>query len=124
VGVTRASLPESPQLIQMLATGHIDYVLEYSFTIQYYLTQIPDPPDLEYYPLALGHDEVVTYAACPRSAWGRRVIDRIDAVMRDASASSAIRTALSRWLPEAVRAREQPRFDRYYDERATRSDVQ
>lgn len=69
-----------------LAAGWIDYLFAYPVEPGWYLAQEARRTDVEFaaLPISGNQDFTLGYVACTRGAWGQQVVERIDAVVREA----------------------------------------
>jgi len=122
--VSRQPLPSSPQLLRMLEAGRMDYLVEYPMALQFYLERMSPVPELQFYDLLEEREPPPAYVACTRSAWGKTVIEAVDAAIRRLALRPESRRALLRWLPAEVRQTHAARIERYYRERALQPDLE
>jgi uncharacterized protein (TIGR02285 family) len=116
--LNRVSGPRNGFMVQLLAVGRYDYTLEYPMVVEYMRQQQMLSQALEVVPLKEAQSWAVSYVACTRNAWGKAVIQDIDAAIREAAAGRPYREALLPWLPAAYWARNRQRLNAFYDERA------
>jgi uncharacterized protein (TIGR02285 family) len=122
--VSVAPLPDTPQLLRMLETGRMDYLVEYPPALQFLAEQLRPRPELEMHALAEERDPQATYIACTRGAWGLEVIQALDRAIRRWSTTPQAREAVLHWLPPTVAQREAPRVDNFLRDRAAASQVE
>jgi uncharacterized protein (TIGR02285 family) len=122
--VSVAPLPDTPQLLRMLETGRMDYLVEYPPALQYLGEQLRPRAELEMHALAEERDPQATYIACTRSAWGLEVVQALDRAIRRWAATPQARESVLRWLPPTVAQREAPRVEGFFRERAAASQVE
>lgn len=120
--VPREIVPTTGSLLNLLAVGRFDYTLEYPMVARYHGTLNPRQPGLEVVSLTESRDWPVSYVACTRNAWGRRVIRDIDAAIRQAATSPVYRNSFTPWLPADYVTRNRERMDKFYDARAKTHD--
>jgi uncharacterized protein (TIGR02285 family) len=118
-GVPRHTVSRTGQLVPLVGAGRYDYTLEYPFVVAYLQRQPGFAYPVESVSLAESREWLVSHVACTRGEWGRRVMLDIDAAIREAAASPALRRAAEQWLPESVR--DGPRAERFFEERARTS---
>ncbi len=73
-------------LLGMLARGRVDYILAYDNEINYLLKQQHLPfgrDDFMFIPLSEQPEFQLVYAACSKTPFGAKVIDKIDAVLKN-----------------------------------------
>jgi uncharacterized protein (TIGR02285 family) len=72
--------------IQQLAAGWIDYTLNYPSELKWYLDNagLQDQASLTYIPIEGLADFVESHVVCTKGPWGQRVIERMNAIIRDA----------------------------------------
>lgn len=89
-------------LLQMLSLNRADYTLEYDFTVMLMRQRVPALQQLRMLPIA-GQDEMLrSGVACPRTAWGRATIARVDELINSPAGRQLLRGMVPDWLsPEA-----------------------
>ncbi|MBH9552823.1 hypothetical protein [Inhella gelatinilytica] len=122
--VKRQALPDSPQLLRMLEAGRMDYVVEYPPAVTYLYERLQPRPKLDFHLIAEDRQADAAYVACTRGAWGLKVIQAVDRAMRDWALQPEASQALLRWMPPETAQQERPGMERFYTERAARSDVE
>lgn len=120
----RMALPDSPQLLRMLEAGRMDYLVEYAPAVMYLQERLTPPPALDFHAIVEERQATPSYVACTRGAWGRSVVEAIDQAMRDWAQQPEVQAALLRWLPPDIAQQELPTIERFYRERALRSDFE
>jgi uncharacterized protein (TIGR02285 family) len=116
--LSREGGPRTGFMTQLLAVGRYDYTLEYPMVVEYMRQQQMLPQPLEVVPLKEAQNWAVSYVACTRNAWGKAVIQDIDAALRAAAMARPYREAMLPWLPAAYWQKNRARINAFYDERA------
>ncbi len=111
-------------LLQMLEHGRIDYTLEYSETVQ--LLRHSDEAaafsaDIALLPLTETRTPIMSGIYCPRSPFGKRVIERLDAIAGEPEVLARFAAAMAQFAPPATREHYRQWFDDYLANRAQRS---
>ncbi|MEO3879769.1 hypothetical protein [Rheinheimera fenheensis] len=86
-------------ILQMIASERLDYTVDYSMISRYY--QLTNGSSLTLLPIAENHQQAVVGAiGCSNSAWGRSVIEQINAVMPQIHADAEFIQSLQFWLDD------------------------
>ena len=92
-------------LVLMAAMGRLDVVPAYPFEAMHYLN--PENPEsrnkLQFYPLADQPDYTLSHVVCSKTAYGERVIEKIDAILKRPGVREAIARYYESWLDEDSR---------------------
>jgi uncharacterized protein (TIGR02285 family) len=123
-GAARAGLPSSPQVLHMLLAGRMDYLIEYPMVLEHYRSQLKPAPVFDYHALLEERDPQPTHVACTRGPWGLKVIEAVDAAVRRLALRPETRKLMTPWLPDEVAQSAAPVIERFYRERAGRSDIE
>ena len=92
-------------IFRMIAAGRADYTLDYDFAFAYELARAPELAALATVPIAGSGAPVTVGFACPRTAWGRAAILRIDRILGTPEGAAALVRAQSSWQTESSRRR-------------------
>lgn len=84
-------------ILQMIASERLDYTVDYSMISRYY--QLTNGASLTLLPIAENHQQAVVGAiGCSNSAWGKSVIEQINAVMPQIHADAEFAQSLQLWF--------------------------
>lgn len=104
------------RLLEMMALGRVDYIIDYDFTLQQRKAMMPALQDLTPVPL-MGHDELLTSGiACPRTPWGAKVARRLAALLATPAGIQSIKASFDMELSPQGRARYGARIAAYYEQ--------
>jgi uncharacterized protein (TIGR02285 family) len=93
-------------IFAMIASGRVDYTIDYPFVMDYFAAQ--SDQSYRFIPILQNYQEVVAGAmACTDNAWGRNVIERLDARMSSMRDDQDFVEALERWLPNRPRSEQE-----------------
>lgn len=109
------------QSIQMLRSGRADYTIGFDTQLNYEQTRgerLPLDGQLVSLPLA-GEQVRYTGFACPRTPWGRAMIDEIDAILRRQVSTPDYLVAMTQWFSAEERERMRPVMREFVRLRAT-----
>ena len=86
------------QLIQMLELGRIEYIIEYPYIADYLRSQYTKQTQQFG---SIGIDEIppyyLTYVACPKTDWGKNVIDSVNQMLLKIRPTPEYHAANERW---------------------------
>ena len=110
-------------ILIMLAGDHGDYTIEYGASYQYLASTLPELANssLVVLPIA-GGKPVPVGIACPRTEWGRAVIQKADALLIKLASRSDYFDGLKRWLPAAMQKSMLPQINAFIRQRTQPSD--
>lgn len=91
---------DTDQAIRMLLNDRIDYLIEFSITAFYLAKEQGQPGALLALPFKESGEPDITRVMCPNNAWGKKVIDQIDALLRVERPKLAYRKQLETWQGE------------------------
>ncbi len=101
------------EAFKMLLADRLDYLVDFSLIGAYSARQLGQDGALMSLPFKERPDVVYNRVMCPKTAWGRSVIDAIDAILRVERPTPAYRSIVERWSsPEDVAA-----IRAFYDQR-------
>lgn len=101
---------ETTQLFQMLLNGDVDYLLLFPHEAAFLADRYGAGERILNRPVAGTPPYIFTHVACTGNAWGRAVIDKINAIMLMERAQPDYRKYSERWYPPA----DQDKIRRYY----------
>jgi uncharacterized protein (TIGR02285 family) len=101
---------ETSQLFQMLLNGDVDYLLLFSHEAAFLADRFGAGERIQNRPIAGTPPYIFTHVACTGNAWGRAVIDKIDAIMLTERVQPDYRRYSERWYPPD----DQDKIRRYY----------
>lgn len=106
------------RILQMLASGRIDYTLDYDFVLQYQKSLTPALQELVPVPLQ-GHSELqVSGIACPRNPWGARTVLRLRQLLATPVGIAALKASFEPGVTAQARARYGARLSGFYEQLA------
>lgn len=102
-------------LLKMLSRGHIDYIIEYPSQVLYISRQI-DRSD-QFYTIALEEapSYTVSHVVCPKNRWGKRVIERMDTILKQGRPTPQYRSCIERWVEERRREEFREVYNRFLE---------
>lgn len=92
-------------VLLMVARSRADYTLDYDFALAYGQTVQPDLARLRSVAIAGISQAVVAGVACPRTPWGRSMIQKIDQILGTAAGAEMLMRAQNAWLTDAGKQR-------------------
>lgn len=114
-------------MLSMIAIGRADYTIEYDFVLanQQELRAAGgagsasgkgrvSTADLVSVPIEGSGSPVISGIACPRNAWGKRIIDQVERVLSTPQARQFMRDEFIAHLSPEAQARYGPRIDAFY----------
>lgn len=122
--LTKNNYKKNPQIItiatslrvhKMLQTDRIQYTLGYPFEAVYYNELLKNEKDkVVHVPVTENSAVVEVVVACPKTPWGRKVIDDINHVLENKTILEKFEKGVDRWLTPTDRERlVHPRKDFY-----------
>lgn len=90
---------ETAQLFQMLLAGDVDYLLLFSHEAAFLADRFGVGERILNRPIAGTPPYIFTHVACTGNAWGRAVIERINAIILTERANPEYRQYSERWYP-------------------------
>lgn len=123
-GISRVKqLPGTNNILQMLASDHGDYTIEYAVSALYQLSQSPKMTQSQFKVLPIaGQQPVPVGVACPRTEWGRATITKVDALLSKIAARPDYFDALKRWQPQELQKYMAPYVKAFVKQRTQASD--
>jgi polar amino acid transport system substrate-binding protein len=83
--------------IRMLLAGRLDYLVETEAVVDYYASRAGREGELVALDIAEYNAPSYFYVMCPKNAWGRGVIDAVDAVLRAERPTPYYRALMEKW---------------------------
>ena len=88
---------EFSEAFRMLQNDRLDYLVEFANIAAYYAKALGEPAPWIGLPMAESPEPIFSRVMCPRTPWGRAVIDRIDAFLPAERASARYRGIVEAW---------------------------
>lgn len=88
-------------LFKMLLLRRVDYIIEYSYVAVYYEELLKKKGDSVSLSIEEAYPYQLAYVACPRNAWGRHMIDRINTIITEARPTEEYRKIMEMWQNDA-----------------------
>jgi len=102
------------RVFQMIERNRVDITIAYPFEIQYYLKNTPQSIEqLVAYPIANIPPYNTGAVACPKNAWGKKIIQQVNAILKKIKPTAEYQQALTIWRENE---RDNPLFNQYYRE--------
>ena len=111
-------------LLQMVAKNRADYTIEYDHTFRFQLEKVAALNGglaLVSLPIA-GMQIAVGGVACPKTAWGRSAIMKIDAIVSSLADEPGFRYPSNPWAADHLRQTYKSDIDAFYQDRAKPSE--
>lgn len=83
---------------QMLQRDRVDFTIGYPSEVNYYRAIMADSAPLSYIPLDENGDYVDVVVACSKTALGKKVIDRVNLLLKSEKRRMYYQQSLNRWL--------------------------
>ncbi len=88
-------------LFHLVALKRVDFTIGYPFELEHFLSKNPALRDeIGSYKLPGTPAFSVGYVACPKTAWGKETIEKINLVLSDIKSTDAYRQAMTSWWEE------------------------
>jgi uncharacterized protein (TIGR02285 family) len=88
---------EFDEAFRMLLAKRLDYLVEYPVIAGYGARKLGQADAFVSLPFAEAPEPVLARVMCPKTEWGRRLVARIDAVLRDERQGPAYRQIVEAW---------------------------
>lgn len=88
---------EFDEALRMLLAKRLDYLVEYPTIASYGAKALGQAGAFVALPFVEAPEPVFARVMCPKTAWGRRLIDRIDAILRVERTTQAYRQIVEAW---------------------------
>jgi len=88
-------------LITMLLADRVDYILGYDWELQYLVKQFwssKEADELIFLPIQETTPYLMSYIACAKTQWGKKVVDRIDDILRQEVPRAEYRQIWEQWM--------------------------
>jgi uncharacterized protein (TIGR02285 family) len=106
------------RILKMVAFNRADYTLEHDLTLAYLQkTDAANYGNLLGYPIEGNSETLVAGFACPRTAWGRQAVTRIDQIISRNIDARELREPLERWMTPETLKRFTPTINAYVAQR-------
>ena len=102
---------ETGEAFRMLGAGRLDYLLEFSAIAAYAQARHARDGGIVALPFAEAPGPILARVMCPRTAWGKRQIARIDEALRVERPTPTYREIVEAWSDEADRPTIRAAFD-------------
>jgi uncharacterized protein (TIGR02285 family) len=103
----------------LVANHRVDFSIAYPFELEYFLNLNPDfENNLTTYRLADTPSYSMGHIGCPKNAWGKKVITKVDAVLDRIKGTDKYRKAMTSWWEKEAETKE---FKRFYQNSFLRS---
>jgi len=84
-------------VLKLVVHGRADYTLDYDYALQYASKSEPDIGRLQTVPIAQNNKPMLGGIACPRNAWGKAAVKRIDQIVGTPEGAAAMIKAQNSW---------------------------
>lgn len=95
---------DNQNLFEFIGLGRTDYILEFPAVRAFFEHDLRQHPDLANIPIEHVTPYNVTYVACVKNDWGRKIVDRVNAILKRRILARAHRDATLRWHEPAEQA--------------------
>lgn len=100
------------RLFDMLFAKRIDFVIEWPPEGRYLIEKSKEKADIKTIIIKESQEMSYTYYACTKTEWGKKVIERINPILRKIRPTEVYRQSYEKYLePDLI-----PMFRKYYDE--------
>lgn len=106
------------KIFQMIVADRVDYTIDYDFTFGYEWSRHTELAALQTLPIAGNTALVTTGVACPRTAWGRAIITKVDRIVGTKEGSEVLMQAQNAWHTEEAKQRYAVQFEEFARQRA------
>jgi uncharacterized protein (TIGR02285 family) len=86
--------------LKMLSKGHIDYVIEYPSQVIYISRELDLGDRFHTIGLEEAPSYTVSHVVCPKSEWGKRVIQKVNVILEQGRPTHHYRSFIERWVDE------------------------
>jgi uncharacterized protein (TIGR02285 family) len=102
------------RIFKLIERDRVDATIAFPFEIQHYVQNNPDSTgELVAYPIKNISAYSTGAIACPKTPWGKEVIDKINTILKEIKPTIEFQHALTVWRESE---RENPLFNQYYQE--------
>jgi uncharacterized protein (TIGR02285 family) len=86
------------RVFRMIELGRVDMTIAYPFEIQHYLKESPENTEpLQAYSIANMAPYDVGSVACPNNAWGKKITQQVNKILKEIKPTIAYQEALTTW---------------------------
>lgn len=86
------------QVFRLLSTGRADFMIDFSYRVPYWAKELGiEASAYVSVPIEENPQTVISYAACPKTPWGKQMIAKINTVLERQVPTSAYLDVLKRW---------------------------
>ena len=105
-------------IFKMIGAGRVDYTLDYDFVLAYQTKDTATLDALTTLPIDIANVPLVGSFACPRTPWGKKMIERIDHIVSQLAQDAHYRDQFEHWLTPRTKSLYAVKFDDFYKNRA------
>ncbi|MGW8394900.1 TIGR02285 family protein [Pseudoduganella sp. HUAS MS19] len=105
-------------VLKLVTRGRADYTLDYDYALQYASKSEPEIGALKTVPIAQNNRPMLGGIACPRNAWGKATVKRIDQIVGTAAGAAAMIKAQNSWHTPASQQRYAAQISEFQRQRA------
>ena len=88
-------------VFRLIASKRADFMIDFPNRVLYWAQELNlDPYDFLSIPIKEDYKNAISYVACPKTEWGKNVIDKVNTVLSEHIATPAYLDILKRWSPE------------------------
>lgn len=112
--------PAAVRPLGLVALGRADYSIDYDYTLAFeqFSHQALRQAELASVPIEGNTQTLVAGIACPRTAWGRRMILKIDRLLAQLAQDPQARSGVERWMTPQARAAYGRAIEEFYRRRS------
>lgn len=96
--VIRDGLDLSRGFLRMLSMEHIDYLIEYPSQVLFISKELKQVDQFQTIPLEEAPKYTVSHVVCSKNSFGKRVIQKVDAILKRELSSTNYRSFIERWV--------------------------
>jgi uncharacterized protein (TIGR02285 family) len=86
------------QVFRLLSTGRADFMIDFSYRVPYWAKELGiDPSSYVSIPIKEDSQTVISYAACPKTPWGEKMIAKINKALAEEVPTQTYLDVLKRW---------------------------
>lgn len=105
-------------VLKLVLRGRADYTLDYDYALLYASRSEPEIARLQTVPIAQNSKPMLGGIACPRNAWGKAAVKRIDQIVGTPEGAAAMIKAQSSWHTPASLQRYAAQINEFQRQRA------
>jgi len=105
-------------VLKLVMHGRADYTLDYDYALQYASKTEPEIARLQTVPIAQNNKPMLGGIACPRNAWGKAAVKRIDQIVGTPEGAAAMIKAQNSWHTPASQQRYAAQITEFQRQRA------